>query len=1145
MTKNWELFADDPRESTIPNLGVAKVDASDDDAGIQALRHELKTFVCDGAYREGLNKILYAYLQHVGSQQTAAWVSGFYGSGKSHLVKVLEHLWSDKPLPDGATPRGLVSNLGEINDLLVELDAIGKRNGGRLAAAGSLLNGPQSVNVAFATVLLRAVGLPTDVAAARCILWMVREGIHDTVLEYVLEQDLDWTFVLSNMHVSELAEGILEAKPGWAASPDMARNQLWNQFPHTESVDLPSLLELVDAVLQYASDKNGKYPATLIVLDEMQAFLNDDAARAGEVQGLIEACQTRFDGLLFIVATGQSALSATPTLQKLTDRFNARQQLSDNDVDQVVRQVVLMKRPDRTAELQVVLNKNVGEIDRELGGAAIAPHAGDASDLVADYPILPSRRRFWEKALQAVDHGGTAGQLRSQLRMVHEAVRSIADDEIGTVVAADFLYGEQEPGMIMSGVLLREVRDLIAAERGNGANGPLRSRILSLVFLISRLSREGFADTGVRATPDHISDLLVDDLSSSGQALRKIVPTILEELRGESKLSLVDGEYILQSKTGQEWNQDYKNRVAAYKADLARVATDRDTLVRKELEQLIPRTFLQGASKTPRPITVHFGTNAPSISGDVPVWVRTGWETSEAGYQATASAAPTDSAVIHVFIPKLPGDDLTDAMASRAGGADTIAQRIAPTTNEGQEAKKAIQSIVTTAEAAIKRLSNELTKHAIVRQAGGTPVSGTGFTQAVENAVQKSLDRLYPKFSVADSSSWHLVLSHAVAGKPDALGAVGHIGEAAENAVCKEILATIPAHGAQGSEIRTKLTAPPHGWPRDAIDGAIAILLLAGNINAQLNGADIAASELKSTSIGKTVFRKESVTLDMSTRLKARGVLAALGISFTPNEEAPACSVLSSSLDVLLRSAGGESPLPAPMSSELIDELKSRSGAELVQFVAHNDSQLKDLAQNARTRAGQKDNALKSYRAAEALVAQLPSDAAELRDQLEAVAANRGILDSPDPVAPIVATATELLRDSVSAQHALYAAAVADALTGLQADASWSQLTDAQRSNIVSEQKLIAPPLPGLGTTELVLTSLVHRPLGSWEDLFAALPSRVAEARDRARVLLEPEAVKVPLPNAILKTQGDVDAYVEKVHATLSSALVEHKSIVI
>ena len=64
------------------------------------------------------------------------------------------------------------------------------------------------------------------------------------------------------------------------------------------------------------------------------------------MQHLVEGCSSRFGSQVLIVATGQAALTANPTLQKLIDRFSVTVALSDTDVETVVRKVVLRKKPD-------------------------------------------------------------------------------------------------------------------------------------------------------------------------------------------------------------------------------------------------------------------------------------------------------------------------------------------------------------------------------------------------------------------------------------------------------------------------------------------------------------------------------------------------------------------------------------------------------------------------------------------------------------------------------------------------------------------------------------------------------------------------------------------------------------------------------
>ncbi|MGB0872418.1 MAG: BREX system P-loop protein BrxC, partial [Solirubrobacterales bacterium] len=149
---NRDLFVSDPTARKIPNDGVARVSHPHTEQEWDVLRWELSSFVCEGQYELGLERILDSFLTNLNqAQQPAVWVSGFYGSGKSHLVRVLEYLWLDRPLPDGESPRGLVRDLSSsISDHLAELTSAGRRAGGLWSAAGTLAAGANdAVRLAF------------------------------------------------------------------------------------------------------------------------------------------------------------------------------------------------------------------------------------------------------------------------------------------------------------------------------------------------------------------------------------------------------------------------------------------------------------------------------------------------------------------------------------------------------------------------------------------------------------------------------------------------------------------------------------------------------------------------------------------------------------------------------------------------------------------------------------------------------------------------------------------------------------------------------------------------------------------------------------------------------------------------------------
>jgi len=84
-----ELFTTNPKSLELLNNGVAVVKDAVSPEELRTLRFELRTFVCEGEYSKGLGKILSAFLGNLDRpEQPAAWVSGFYGSGKSHLGKI-------------------------------------------------------------------------------------------------------------------------------------------------------------------------------------------------------------------------------------------------------------------------------------------------------------------------------------------------------------------------------------------------------------------------------------------------------------------------------------------------------------------------------------------------------------------------------------------------------------------------------------------------------------------------------------------------------------------------------------------------------------------------------------------------------------------------------------------------------------------------------------------------------------------------------------------------------------------------------------------------------------------------------------------------------------------------------------------------
>lgn len=160
--------------------------------------------------------------------------SGFYGSGKSHLVKMLRALWVDSEFEDGATARGIAALPQTVSDHLKELSTQAKRHGGLHAASGTLGSSSRdkSVRMALLGIIFKSVGLPEQYPVARFVMWLQHEGIYDAVRGHVEKAGFDWNEELDNFYVAEgLHEALVKAKPNLFSSAASCVETLNNLYP--------------------------------------------------------------------------------------------------------------------------------------------------------------------------------------------------------------------------------------------------------------------------------------------------------------------------------------------------------------------------------------------------------------------------------------------------------------------------------------------------------------------------------------------------------------------------------------------------------------------------------------------------------------------------------------------------------------------------------------------------------------------------------------------------------------------------------------------------------------------------------------------------------------------------------------------------
>ncbi len=1141
--KNRDIYLKDPIANQLANNGVAEVKDDLSDQALKTLRYELDTFVCDGEYEKGLDKILSTFLRNLdsGNEQPGVWISGFYGSGKSHLAKMLRTLWVDYTFSDGLSSRNIAKLPTEINDHFKEITNQAKRYGRLHAASGTIGAGTENVRLALLGIIFKSAGLPEQYHLARFVMWLKSEGHYEKVKQAIESKDKQFHKELSHLYMSPIiANVLLDAMPELANNEKEVKQLLKAEYPKVNDVTNDQMVEAMTDALT----KDGKFPLTLIVLDEVQQYIDKDSSKAYQVQEVTETCSKHFEGKLLFVATGQNALSGTASLSKLMGRFQVPIQLSDVDVESVIRKIILQKKETTKSDVQDVISKNLGEISRHLGGTKIEHNKDDEAVLVSDYPILPVRRRFWEKVLRIIDTTGTVSQLRNQLKVIHEATKKSAEKPLGHVIGADFIYEQIAPNLIQTGMVSKEISEMIGKLSAGNAGEQLQSRLLALIYLIGKLPTDAIADIGVRATEDMLADLLLEDLNAGSSSLRKQIPALLQQLQDQGtlmSLSTASGvEYRLQTQESSQWHDTYRQQEAEFSGNMQRIENKREDLFHHQIQEISNTVRItQGKSKESRNLLLNFDAEVPKDANKkIVIWVQDGWQTDEKSLLAEAHNANQEFPTIYVYIPARNKTELHQAIITKEAAQATLDIRGIPTTSEGKDARTAMETRLNEATKHVDIMLKEIMEGVRVFQAGGTEIFDNDLKAQLEQAAKSSIVRLYRDFDKADHTGWGKVYNRATKdGAENALEAVDHSSDVEKHPVCAELLKFIGV-SKKGSEIRDNFKEAPYGWSQDAIDGGLYALLASGALRAtDVARKPVDNKSLERSKLTQTHFKVESITIKTVQLIQVRKLLTEVGVESRSGEELSKIPEFIVKVRQLAESAGGEAPKPENPDTTLLNSIIDESGnAQLLALYSHKEK-LKQQINDWQKKSEKLDERTANWSTLKQLL-QLSKGLVfyqEAQAQYDAIIANRSLLDDPDPVEAQVTQLTDKLRKAITFHADGFVQEYQQQKQQLENNSNWEKLTEQQQQQILNNRDLNEPETIAVNTVDEVIDSLESCSIERWNDRTQAQSSKFDASRLEAAKLLEPKVQQVKLPHRTLKSEEEIKAWLAEVETLMIS----------
>jgi len=443
-----QLFA---KKVDRPIEGVIK---ADDDV---ALYLELDEYVITDEVAKRLDIFLDAYLNYNGAN--GVWVSGFFGSGKSHLLKMLALLLENAFIED-LTPLEIFLEKRPLNEGGIFANDL--KRAVAIPSQSILFNIDQKADVISKTELDALVAVFVKVFDEHCgfygkqayIAQFERELKDDGLLE-------DFTSIFESVSKMDWVKGRARAKR-MADAVDKAYNQVSGQSvtgildKYREDYRL-SIEDFAEQVQSYIEKQENGFRLNFFV-DEVGQYIAGNIKLMTNLQTVAESLATKCKGKAWVIVTAQEDMSkvigegeqhSENDFTKIQARFKNRMKLTSQDVAEVIQRRLLEKKDEfipQLTELYHQQENNFKTLFDFADGSQSYRNFKDKDHFLQSYPFIPYQFGLFQSAIQNLStHSAFEGKHssvgeRSMLGVFQEVAIAIKDHSIGELATFDLMF---------------------------------------------------------------------------------------------------------------------------------------------------------------------------------------------------------------------------------------------------------------------------------------------------------------------------------------------------------------------------------------------------------------------------------------------------------------------------------------------------------------------------------------------------------------------------------------------------------------------------------------------------------------------------------------------------------------------------------
>lgn len=561
------------KEIDRPIQGVVTIGNEDEEQKWQ----ELEEYVCTDEIVKSFRTFFHKYRESltVPTEKMGVWITGFFGSGKSHFLKILGYILENEEV---AGVRASEYFKDKIKDQFVLADIRQSAKANNLVVLFNIdskaKSDSKSKTQAIMDIMIRAF----NEAVGYC-------GASPWVAD--LERTLD-------------EEGKLEE---FAETFEQVSGRNWAQTRAKALLNRDSMIKALVAVREMseesakifiedqirnftnATEDFGKIVNTycekhnsrvVFLMDEVGQFIGDSAQLMLNLQTCVEDLGKFAHGKAWVVITSQQELKAMidstrdkqHDFSKIQGRFNTRLLLSGADADEVIKRRILDKKENAETPLRALYDANASRLSQVILFPAKPTWSGykDADEFKDVYPFVSYQFELLQKVFESIrEHGMSEGKHisqneRSLLDAFQTSAKNVMEEESGLLVPFDSFYATAEE------FIDYDIKTVFTNAARKPSLDAFDIRVLRILFMIRYVK-------DMPATIDRLATLMVNNINADKGALKASILVSLQRLEAETLIQKNGDEYDFLTNEEQDVNKQINN--SAYnEGEVQRTALD-------------------------------------------------------------------------------------------------------------------------------------------------------------------------------------------------------------------------------------------------------------------------------------------------------------------------------------------------------------------------------------------------------------------------------------------------------------------------------------------------------------------------------------------------------------------------------------------